>query len=440
MGTGPSRPLEVSEMTPYLWGLMGMLVSATIFDAFNISILSTVAPIIQQLHGLNNTQWGLVNLIIRVGAVVSFFILIMADRFGRRPVITLTVLGYALFTGLTGLARSIEAFTAWQFCARIFLAAEFALALIIIGEEYPTRWRGFGISLLGGIGALGTIAAFLTARVVLARADWRTMYLLGLIPVALVFFFRLGMRETRRFETLRTDGSLHASLRAQLAGLRVPFQRRYRKRSLLVTLIWNCNHLVTSPAVTFWTIHAARDLGLGPQQYTVVVAAGYLFGFLIGAPAAGFCMNRFGRRLTCALYYIGAAAAIFTLFQVTSADLGVQTVLMSVTIVCFLGANAATNTFATELFPTAIRATGYSWTTNLFGRMTEIVSPFAIGWLADRIGIPRAVAVMAVGPVLGGLIVLRYAPETRGKTLEQISDELDGESLRADSARHYASR
>jgi MFS transporter, putative metabolite:H+ symporter len=440
MGTRPPRPLEVSEMTPYLWALMGMLVSATIFDAFNISILSTVAPVIQQLHGLNNTQWGLVNLIIRVGAVVSFFILILADRYGRRPVITVTILGYALFTGLTGLARSIEAFTVWQFCARIFLAAEFALALIVIGEEYPTRWRGFGISLLGGIGALGTIAAFLTARVVLVRADWRTMYLLGLIPVALVFFFRLGMRETRRFETLRTAGSLHASWRAQLAGLRVPFQRRYRKRSLLVTLIWNCNHLVTSPAVTFWTIHAARDLGMGPQQYTVVVAAGYLFGFLVGAPAAGFCMNRFGRRLTCALYYMGAAAAIFTLFQVTSTDLGVQTVLMSVTIVCFLGANASTNTFATELFPTAIRATGYSWTTNLFGRMTEIVTPFAIGWLADRIGIPWAVAVMAVGPVLGGLIVLRYAPETRGKTLEQISDELDGEAMHADAARHYASR
>src|SRR5438128_1880261 len=74
-GPSQSRPLEVSEMTPYLWALMGMLVSATIFDAFNIAILSTVAPIIQQLHGLNNTQWGLVNLIIRVGAVVSFFIL-----------------------------------------------------------------------------------------------------------------------------------------------------------------------------------------------------------------------------------------------------------------------------------------------------------------------------------------------------------------------------
>ena len=421
---------EATGMTPYLWALMAMLISATVFDAFSLAILSTVAPIVQELWGLNNTQWGLVNLIIRVGAVVSFFILMLADRFGRRPVITVTILGYALFTGLTGMSHSIEAFTAWQFGARIFLAAEFALALIIIGEEYPTRWRSFGISLLGGIGALGTIAAFLTARAVLVRSDWRTMYLLGLIPVALVFFFRLGMRETRRFDLLQRDGRMRLTLRQQLAGLRVPFQRRYRKRSLLVTLLWNCSHMVTSPAITFWTIHAHHDLGLGPQQYTVVVAAGYLFGFLLGAPAAGFLMNRIGRRLTCSFYYLAAGVAIFGLFRANSSAVVVQTILMSITLFCFLGAGAATNTFATELFPTEIRATGYSWTTNLFGRTMEILTPLAIGWLADRIGIPWAVGVMAIGPIIGGLIVMRYAPETRGKTLEQISADLDAQASR----------
>jgi len=419
---------EATEMTPYLWALMGMLMSATVFDAFNIAILSTVAPSIKGLYHLNNTQWGLVNLVIRLGAVVSFFILMLADRFGRRPVVTFVILGYATFTGLTGMARSIEAFTLWQFCARIFLAAEFALALIIIGEEYPTRWRGFGISLLAGVGALGTIIAFVAAALVLPHYDWTTMYLLGVIPVILVFFFRLGMRETRRFTIMREQGKAHASLRAQLAALRVPFQPRYRKRSLLVTLIWNCNHIVTSPAVTFWTIHAATDLHLKTEQFTLVVAAGYLFGFLFGAPAAGYFMNRFGRRRTCAWYYLGAAVTIFVLFQVDSASLVVQTIAMSATIFCFLGAGASTNTFATELFPTEIRATGYSWTTNLFGRTMEIITPLAIGWLADRIGIPWAVGVMAVGPIIGGLIVLRYAPETRGKTLEQISRDLDSEA------------
>lgn len=420
---------EVSQMTPYLWALLAMLLSATVFDAFNVAILSTVAPQIQQLYSLTHTEWGLVNLVIRIGAVVSFFVLALADRFGRRPVITLTIFGYALFTGLTAYAVDVYSFTLWQFCARIFLAAEFALALIIIGEEYPTRLRSFGVSLLAGMGAFGTILSFLTARYVLAHYDWRTMYLLGLIPVVLVVLLRLGMRETRRFEQLRDHGNSHRSWRDQLAAFKVPFQRRYRARSLLVTLIWNCNHMVTSPAVTFWTIHAARNLGFSPQEYTVVVAGAYIVGFLVGAPLAGFLMNRAGRRLSCALYYFGAAGFIFALFVAPTTSVLLQTLLMSACIVCFLGANSVTSTYATELFPTEIRATGYSWTTNLFGRITEIVTPLLIGMLADRIGIPLSVGIMAVGPVIGAILVLRYAPETRGKTLEQIAEELDRAAL-----------
>src|SRR5262249_45786697 len=153
--------------------------------------------------------------------------------------------------------------------------------------------------------------------------------------------------------------------RGLLAGIRVPFQPRYRRRSLLVTLIWNCNHMVTSPAVTFWTIHAARNHGYSPSQYGLVVAVGYFVGFVLGTPTAGLAMNHLGRRRSCAMFYTCAAAAIFLLFWAPTNDVAVQVGLMSATIVSFLGANAVTNTYATELFPTEIRATGYSWTTNL---------------------------------------------------------------------------
>jgi MFS transporter, putative metabolite:H+ symporter len=415
--------VEAERMTPYLWRLLAMLVSATFFDGFDVAILGAVAPQVERQYGLSHGEWGLVNTAIRLGAVVSFFVLVFADRHGRRRMITLTVLGYALATGLTALSRTIEEFTALQFLARVFLAGEFALALIIVGEEYPTRWRSVGIALLTSMGALGTIAAFLAGGWILTHYPWRTMYLLGLVPIFLVFFFRLGMRETRRFERVRDERGRHG-WGETLKSIRVPFQPRYRRRALLVTLIWNCNHLVTTPAVTFWTIHASRNHGYSPADYALVVASGYLVGFLFGGPSAGWLMNRLGRKWTCAGFYLCASVAIFLLFWVPSADLRVQIALMSATIVCFIGANAATSTYATELFPTAIRATGYSWTTNLFGRVTEITTPVLVGVLADRIGIPWAVGIMAIGPVLGALVVIARAPETKGKTLEQIDADL----------------
>jgi putative MFS transporter len=411
--------VEAGEMQPYLWGLLAMLASATFFDGFDAAILATVAPFVQQQYALDDGEWGLVVGVARIGAVISFFVLVFADRYGRRLLITLTILGYALFTGLTAMSASIESFTFYQLAARIFLASEFALALIIIGEEYPTRWRGFGIALLSGVAAVGTIVAFVAAGWVLEHYDWRTMYLIGLIPLALIFFFRLGMRETRRFEEVARERGAQ-TWRAMWTHMKVPFTRPYRARTLLVTLIWNCNHLVTSPATTFWTIHAARNLGYSAAQYGSVVAVGYLAGFVLGAPLAGFLLNRLGRRRTCAGFYVAAAVAIFLLFWVGSNDMLLQMTLMSVTVVSFLGANAATNTYATELFPTAIRATGYSWTTNLFGRIMEFATPALIGLMAVEIGIPGAVGLMSIGPILGALVVLLYAPETRGLSLEQI--------------------
>ena len=418
-GAGPAGTVEAEEMSPYLWALLVMLASATFFDGFDAAILATVAPFVQQQYQLDDRAWGTVVAVARLGAVISFFVLVFADRYGRRLLITLTILGYALFTGLTALSTTVESFTFDQLAARIFLASEFALSLIIIGEEYPTRWRGFGIALLSGVAALGTIVAFLAAGWVLQHHDWRTMYLIGLVPLALIFFFRLGMRETRRYEEIARERGTQ-SWAQMWEHLRVPFQPQYRGRTLLVTLIWNCNHLVTSPATTFWTIHAARNLGYGAAEYGSVVAVGYLAGFLLGSPLAAWSMNRLGRRLTCAGFYVLAAIAIFALFQVDSPDMLVQMALMSLTVVSFLGANAATNTYATELFPTAIRATGYSWTTNLFGRVMEFGTPALIGALAIEIGIPWAVGLTAIGPVLGALVVLAWAPETRGLTLEEI--------------------
>jgi putative MFS transporter len=411
--------VEAGEMTRYLWGLLAMLASATFFDGFDAAILATVAPFVQQQYGLDDRAWGAVVGLARVGAVISFFVLVFADRYGRRLLITLTILGYALFTGLTALSTTIESFTFYQLAARIFLASEFALSLIIIGEEYPTRWRGFGIALLSGVAAVGTIVAFLAAGWVLEHYDWRTMYVIGLIPLGLIFLFRLGMRETRRYEEIARERG-DQSWAQMWDHLRVPFQKQYRGRTLLVTLIWNCNHVVTSPATTFWTIHAARNLGYDAAQYGLVVAVGYLAGFLLGSPLAAWLMNNVGRRRTCAGFYVAAAFAIFFLFSVESANVLLQMALMSLTVVCFLGANAATNTYATELFPTAIRATGYSWTTNLFGRIMEFATPALIGALAIEWGIPIAVGVMAVGPIIGAIIVLIYAPETRGMTLEEI--------------------
>jgi putative MFS transporter len=135
-------------------------------------------------------------------------------------------------------------------------------------------------------------------------------------------------------------------------------------------------------------------------------------------------IDRIGRRFTCAGLYTLAGIAIVMLFHAQT--LVQQYVWHISTVFAFGAAIAATHIYASELFPTEIRATGYGWASNVFGRATEVVAPTVIGALIPALGISWAVTCVGFGPILGAVLVLRLAPETRGLTLEQVQESLDG--------------
>ena len=126
------RPYEL--FTPYLASLFILLSSATLFDGFDSAMLSFAAPDVRATLGISRDEWGMVSGLTRMGVMVSFIFLLSADRFGRRSVMMITVCGFAIANGLTAFVTSKESFIVAQFFARIFVTAEYALAVIMIGE------------------------------------------------------------------------------------------------------------------------------------------------------------------------------------------------------------------------------------------------------------------------------------------------------------------
>jgi putative MFS transporter len=450
--------VEAERVSPYLALLFLMLSSATLFDGFDAAMLSFAAPDARASLDIGRDEWGYVNGITRMGVMASFFFLLFADRMGRRAVMLLTVLGFTLFNGLTAFVTDKWQFTACQTLARLFLTAEYSLAVIMVGEEFPARLRGRAIAVLISLATVGVmLMAKLQPYVLLPEgaesnwihglggwlvregqqalglpgddASWRSLYALSLLPLLLILVLRVAMRETRRFEAARAAAPpARRTLRQLLRDAAVPWQPEYRARTAMVTLLWNCVFLVTAPSVVYWVIFAREDLGLTPAQVGDIVFWGY-GGGVAGHFVAGWLIDRIGRKWTCAGFYVAAAVSIALLYQVPS--LTGQYVWMIATVFCFAAANTSTHVYASELFPTEIRATGYGWTTNLFGRVTEVLTPVAIGALSLYLGIPNSIAVVAVGPILGAALVLRYAPETRGMTLEQIAHALGAQRTRA---------
>jgi MFS transporter, putative metabolite:H+ symporter len=464
----PASPLEVERVSPYLGFLFLLLSTATLFDGFDAAMLGFAAPDVRKSLGIGVGEWGTVVGLTRLGVMASFLFLFFADRIGRRWVMMGTIVGFTLANFATAFVTTTAQFIVAQFVARLFLSAELSLAIIMVSEEFPSRLRGRAIAILTSLATAGVmlmarvqpyvlltegaesnaIHAFGTALVTTTQsvlgleddsAAWRSLYALGVLPLGLILFLRAGMRETRRFEAAqaRAAAAPKRSWRDLVREATVPWRPEYRRRSAIVALLWNCVYLVTGPSTVYWVIYARETLQLSTFLVGSIVFWGYAGG-VAGNFVGGWLIDRIGRKHTCALSYTLAAVSIYMLYHVSIVP--AHYTWMILTVFSFAAGNASTHVYASELFPTEIRATGYAWTTNLAGRVTEVGVPMLIGMLIAPLGIPGAITVVAVGPLLGAILVLRYAPETHGMTLEEIQSGLQQSEAHSSAPVERASR
>src|SRR5258706_945322 len=98
----------------YLRLLLWLLVSAAFFEGYDSSILALLLPNIQSTFRVSETVLGLTRIPIELGLFVAFFVARLSDRFGRRPMLLWSVVGYTVFTALTALSWGIWSFALFQ--------------------------------------------------------------------------------------------------------------------------------------------------------------------------------------------------------------------------------------------------------------------------------------------------------------------------------------
>lgn len=403
--------------------MLALLMSVTIFEGYDVTIFHLCTPDIANTFHLDDLAIGALASFVRLGGMLAFFVVMVADRIGRRKVVSTTVLCYALFTLLTALSRGLGTFTTFQSLAQLFLSAEFSVAIIMISEEFPDRWRGRGVAILNLVGLLGVLmGAALYAPIAGSSWGWRGMYFVGIAPLLLVAAMRRRLRETARFVAIsvgRARRSFAAEVGSSLRSAAGTLAGPYRGRLILVALLWNSVGMVGAPAVTFFSLYARRDHHWTRADVGGAVVLAYTIGTM-GHLLAGYLLDRVGRRLTTAAFYVIGAVGILALFQTGSHHAMLAS--MVVAVFAFQGARTATATYSAELFPTEVRATAYSLTVQVLGQLAALLTPFTIGALSEVVGgLGNAVAVVSVGPVIGAFLVMWFAPETRGKSLEELA-------------------
>jgi MFS transporter, putative metabolite:H+ symporter len=405
-------------LTSYQRRLVLFLGVATFFEGFDQIALAQLLPTIRAEMHLSDVQTGLMVAVTNFGTVLAYVLIRAADRFGRKPILTTTIVGYTLCTFATSLVSSAIPYALFQMLARVFLIGEWALSMVYAAEEFPAARRGWVFGILNLWGAVGTIlCAGLVPLFLKSPWGWRSVYFTGTVPLLLLAFARRGLRETERFQRLSASERIAPRL------MRI-WRTPYRRRVLELAVIWAATYVCTQTAVTFAKQHWVEELHMEEGTAGLLIA-GSAVGSMPLLYFVGGALDRFGRRRTAVVVFVATALGC-----VGSYTLASPLSLVVPTTLAIFGASAVLpvlNAFTTEYFPTELRGDAFAWTNNILGRTGYVAAPILVGTLAQRVGWGPAVACTAVGPLLALGLIWLWLPETKGLELEQTA-RLDAHS------------
>lgn len=391
----------------------------------------------------------------------------VGDRIGRAKTLTLTVLLYSVFTGLSSLSTSWYDFAIYRFITGLGVGGVFGLAVALIADTLPDRSRPYALGLLQALSAVGNITAglisiwmagLIKAGTLTEDSAWKTAFLIGSVPAFLCVFIQLKLREPEKWVKAREAGRISGVKFGSYVSLLG--EARWRRPALLgmvlciagVIGLWGIGffspELVGDVITTSLTAklkaqgldeaQIAAEIGSQTTYYkglnSIIQNLGAFFGML----SFPFLAQRIGRRSSFVILFIGALLATNLYFQMFKS---VDQMWMSAVMGFFqLALFAGFAIYLPELFPTRLRSTGTSFCYNV-GRFIAATGPFTLAELQKKLSeaaiakLPEDASKLAKDAAkleafreatmwvslvfVVGIIVVFFLPETKGKPLPE---------------------
>jgi putative MFS transporter len=396
--------------------LIGVVALAALFENYDNSMLSAAMKQIRESFDLSQADATSLFAWIRLGAVPAFLVIPFADRLGRRRIFLVSIVGMSIGTVASAFAPTAIIFVLAQTITRTFVVACISTAVVIIAEELPSNHRGWGIGILGAIGSFGYgLGALLYAFVDDLPFGWRSLYLVGGVPLLLMPMFIRKVPETARFNQVLASRAGDARPAGFFAPL-LELLREYPGRSLVVAAMALCVSIGSSPAFGLLSDFVQTTHQWKPSSYSLMALIAGMFG-IIGNPAMGWAADRVGRK-PVAMVAFGAFPLVTAAMYFGPAE---TVPLFWIPFVFLLtGSGVLMRVISTELFATSSRNTALGWETLM--ETLGAAGGFAlVGALtASNASIGPAVVVVSVLTALG-VIVVWTLPETAGRELEATS-------------------
>jgi MFS family permease len=327
---------ERGKWTALIAALLGWM-----FDGFEIGMFPLVGPaalddlLASELTAnpaLKGEWFGVIMSVFLIGAATGGVLFgWLGDRIGRVRAMSLSIATYALFTGLCGFAGEAWHIAVLRFIASLGMGGEWALGVALVTELWPDRSRAFLAGMIGAaanvgmllvgllslvlvnfIDAVGTLFAAIglsaEAQSYLLRGDgWRLLMIAGALPAVLVFFIRLFVPESHKWEMERDRGSTKHWATHDLLGVLIG-----GTAAATVIFLWSPALTTILPISETFPPNSVQLLRvIGTLVGLAIALVGYIFPvarYLHRAEAAG-AFSRSERRRYLGRMLFGAALA-----------------------------------------------------------------------------------------------------------------------------------
>ena len=409
----PAAPAPRVPLTGYQLRLIGFLSVATFFEGYDFFAVAQILPSLRAEFGISPGQAGALIAVINSGTILAAFLLRKADQWGRRRVLTITIIGYTSCSLLTALAPDVWTFGAAQLLARLFLIGEWGIAMVYAAEEFPADRRGLVIgviqacSSLGGIACAGVVPVLLTTSI-----GWRAVYVIGAVPLLIIAVARRNLKETARF-TGRGRGLARPAAAHGDPADSVPPAGAAAGADLGADLHLHPerDHLLEGIRGRGARLHQRRGGGEPDDRGAGLDARGLLRR---QTPRSAGPARRGADHLHRA---VGGDVPRPTPWRAGSG-------LTAALVLGIFGSSAVLpvlNAYTAELFPTPLRSGAFAWANNLLGRLGYVLSPLGVGIIASSQGWGPAVSLTTIFPLLALALIWLLLPETKGRELEETS-------------------
>lgn len=396
--------LENSAIGPVQVRVFALTMASLIMDGFDVQAMGYVAPAVIGEWGIDRGLLGPVFAAANVGVLIGSLVFsVVADKFGRRPVLVGATLFFAVMSLATATAQDVTQLLWLRFIAGIGMGCIIPNSTALIGEFSPKRSRvtfmmcitvGFTLgAALGGFVAAWMIPAF----------GWRSVFVFGgVVPLGIALLMIWGLPESLRLLAVRrrsrptlvrwlrqVDPAVHIDEATEFVidepsrgGM--TFVHLFRDgRGAATVLLWVINfmNLLVLYSISNWLPTVVADMGYATRT-AVLVGAVLQTGGTIGTFGLAWLIARRGFLPMLITTFAVATLGVAAIGQ-PGISLAMLTLIVFVAGWCVIGGQPGINALSATYYPTYLRSTGIGWGLGI-GRIGGIVGPLIGGVLIDR--------------------------------------------------------